>query len=126
MNYERDPARVKGDFTVNFAVIAKITGKSTKSMFISCIHFADGKQKSSMTRQPSPPGQLRDLDRGATCLRPVNDLMALGGYRDPDHGHDQPGRLGREKDPEFGDEPKSCREYDLQPSPFQFKTFFPK
>jgi ParB family transcriptional regulator, chromosome partitioning protein len=32
MNYERDPARVKEDFTANFAVIAKITGKSTRSM----------------------------------------------------------------------------------------------
>jgi hypothetical protein len=33
ITYERDPARVKEGFTANFAVISKITGKSTKSMF---------------------------------------------------------------------------------------------
>ena len=32
MTYERDPGRVKNEFTANFAVITKITGKSTRSM----------------------------------------------------------------------------------------------
>jgi hypothetical protein len=53
----------------------------------------------------TPTVQLRDLDRGVTWPEARKRPHGIGDHRDPDHGHDQTGHLGREKDPEFGDEP---------------------